>query len=68
MKFEIKENGKVITCKMINRKIENINLPKIGQTNELTLYGMYIIQSEPLLIILNKNYKENRKIKDSEKD
>ncbi|MDG6893399.1 SpaA isopeptide-forming pilin-related protein [Clostridium perfringens] len=54
MKFEIKENGEAVTCKMTNRKIEKIKLPKTGETNELIFYSMFSILSVVLLILIKR--------------
>ncbi|HDN2513840.1 Cys-Gln thioester bond-forming surface protein [Clostridioides difficile] len=45
MKFEIKENGEIVTCKMTNKKIERTQLPKTGETNELIFCGIGAILS-----------------------
>ncbi|MEK8193806.1 SpaA isopeptide-forming pilin-related protein [Clostridioides difficile] len=57
MKFEIKENGEIVTCKMTNKKIERTELPKTGETNKLIFYGIGAILSGLLLISI-KNKKK----------
>ena len=57
MKFEIKENGEIVTCKMTNKKIERTQLPKTGETNELIFCGIGAILSGLLLILIKSKKK-----------
>ncbi|STB42759.1 SpaA isopeptide-forming pilin-related protein [Clostridium perfringens] len=50
MKFEIKENGEVVTCKMTNKKIEKVSIPKTGDYNSIILYGIVLLASGTLLL------------------
>ncbi|MHC9411490.1 SpaA isopeptide-forming pilin-related protein [Clostridium perfringens] len=50
MKFEIKENGEVVTCKMTNKKIEKVSIPKTGDYNSIILYGIVLLASGILLL------------------
>ncbi|MDI3075908.1 SpaA isopeptide-forming pilin-related protein [Clostridioides difficile] len=57
MKFEIKENGEIVTCKMTNKKIKRTQLPKTGETNELIFCGIGAILSGLLLILIKSKKK-----------
>ncbi|WP_415345540.1 SpaA isopeptide-forming pilin-related protein [Clostridium perfringens] len=54
MKFEIKENGEVVTCKMINKKIEKVSIPKTGDDNSIILYGIGMLASGTLLLKMKR--------------
>ncbi|CEP83374.1 SpaA isopeptide-forming pilin-related protein [Paraclostridium sordellii] len=54
MKFEIKENGEVITCKMTNKKIQEVSIPKTGDYNSIILYGIVLLVSGTLLLKIRR--------------
>ena len=54
MKFEIKENGEVVTCKMTNKKIEKVSIPKTGDDNSVILYGIGMLASGILLLKMRR--------------
>ena len=54
MKFEIKENGEVVTCKMTNKKIEKVSIPKTGDENTIVLYGIVLLASGTLLLKMRR--------------
>ncbi|MCW0599906.1 SpaA isopeptide-forming pilin-related protein, partial [Clostridioides difficile] len=54
MKFEIKENGEVVTCKMTNKKIEKVSIPKTGDYNSIILYGIVLLASGTLLLKMRR--------------
>ncbi len=54
MKFEIKENGEVVTCKMTNKKIEKVYIPKTGDNNSVILYGIGMLTSGTLLLKMRR--------------
>ena len=54
MKFEIKENGEVITCKMTNKKIEKVSIFKTGDDNTIILYGIVLLPSGTLLLKIRR--------------
>lgn len=54
MKFEIKEDGEVITCKMTNKKIKDASIPQTGDTNSIMLYGIGMLASGSLLLKMRR--------------
>ncbi|MFR4810824.1 SpaA isopeptide-forming pilin-related protein [Clostridium perfringens] len=54
MNFEIKENGEVVTCKMTNKKIEKVSIPKTGDDNSIILYGIGMLASGTLLLKIRR--------------
>lgn len=54
MKFEIKKDGEVITCKMTNKKIEKVSIPKTGDANNIILYGGIMMASGILLLKMKR--------------
>lgn len=50
IKFEIKQDGEIVTCKMTNKKIEKVSIPKTGDTNNILLYGIGVLASGTLLL------------------
>ena len=54
MKFEIKENGEVVTCKMTNKKFEKVSIAKTGDDNSVILYGIGMLASGTLLLKMRR--------------
>ncbi|MCR1874492.1 prealbumin-like fold domain-containing protein [Paraclostridium bifermentans] len=54
MKFEIKKDGEVITCKMTNKKIDKVSIPKTEDANNIILYGGIIMISRILLLKIKR--------------
>lgn len=54
IKFEIKEDGEVITCKMTNKKIQEVSIPKTGDYNSIILYGIVLLASGTLLLKIRR--------------
>ncbi|HDN2514157.1 TPA: Cys-Gln thioester bond-forming surface protein [Clostridioides difficile] len=54
IKFEIKKDGEIVTCKMTNKKIEKVSMPKTGDTNSVILYGIGILASGTLLLKMRR--------------
>lgn len=54
IRFEIKKNGEIVTCKMTNKKIEKVSMPKTGDTNNIILYGVGGLVSGILLLKMRR--------------
>lgn len=50
LNFEIKQDGEIVTCKMTNKKIEKVSIPKTGDTNNIFLYVIGVLVSGTLLL------------------
>lgn len=61
MKFEIKVDGEIVTCKMTNKKIENSILPQTGDDNNIIIYGIVMLLSGTLLLKMRKKKINNEK-------
>lgn len=54
IRFEIKKNDEIVTCKMTNKKIEKDSIHKTGDTNNILLYGIGGVASGVLLLKMRR--------------